>query len=125
MAGPRNDTISGLTGRERESILGVLEGGCVFFWYRDVFFVASRWPKSPFWYRDLYFGIEILYSVVQHLYRPLLGINPSVLFWASTSCKVEVKVLDDLDTEKKIEKYRYLKKTSRYQLKESPAGRVV
>ena len=82
-------------------------GGCVFFWYRDVFFVVSRWPKSPFWYRDLFFGIEILYSVVQHLYRPLLGINLSVLLWASTSCKVEVK--EDLDTEKKIEKSRYLK----------------
>ena len=82
--------------------------GCVSFWYRDVFFVVSRWPKSPFWYRDLFFGIEILYSVVQHLYRPLLGINLSVLFWASTSCKVEVK--EDLDTEKKTEKSRYLKK---------------
>ena len=70
--------------------------------------MVSRWPKSPFWYRDLFFGIEILYSVVQHLYRPLLGINLSVLFWASTSCKVEVK--EDLDTEKKIEKSRYLKK---------------
>ena len=22
------------------------------FWYRDVFFVASRWPKSPFWHLD-------------------------------------------------------------------------
>ena len=82
--------------------------GCVFFWYRDVFLVVSRWPKSPFWYRDLFFGIEILYSVVQHLYRPLPGINLSVLFWASTSCKADVK--DDLDTEKKIEKSRYLKK---------------
>ena len=71
------------------------------FWYRDVFFVVSRWPKSPFRYRDLCFGIEILYSVVQHLYRPLLGINLSVLFCASTSCKLEVK--EDLDTEKKIE----------------------
>ena len=55
-----------------------------------------------------FFGIEILYSVVQHLYRPLLGINLCVLLWASTSCKVEVN--EDLDAEKKIEKSRYLKK---------------
>ena len=87
---------------------GPVLNGCVFFGCRDVFFVVSRCPKSPFWYQDLFFGIEILYSVVQHLYRPLLGINLSVLFWASTSCKVEVK--EDLDTEKKIEKSRYLKK---------------
>ena len=40
--------------------------GCVFFWYRDVFFAVSGWPKSPFWYRDLFFGIEILHSVVRH-----------------------------------------------------------
>ena len=46
--------------------------GCIFFWYRDVFFVVSRCPKSPFWYRDLFFGIEILHSVVQHL---VPGIN--------------------------------------------------
>ena len=33
--------------------------GCILFWYRDVFFVVSRWPKSLFfasrylfWYRD-------------------------------------------------------------------------
>ena len=98
-------------------------GGCVFFWYRDVFLVVSRWPKSPFWYRDLLFGIEILYSVVQHLYRPLPGINLSVLFWASTSCKVEVK--DDLDTEKKIEKSRYLKKDISIPTKRVTPRRVV
>ena len=47
--------------------------GCVFLWYRDVSFVVSRWPKSPFCYRDLFFGIEIsflisrsLFSVVHH-----------------------------------------------------------
>ena len=50
------------------------------------------------------FGIEILHSVVHHLDRPLPGINLCVLFWASTPCK------EDLDTEKKIEKSRYLKK---------------
>ena len=72
-----------------------------FFWYRgglSLFFGIKLF----------FFGIEILYSVVQHLYRPLLGIKLSVLFWASTSCKVEVK--EDLDTEKKIEKSRYPKK---------------
>ena len=70
--------------------------------------MASRWPKSPFWYRDLFFGIEILHSVVQHLDRLLPGINQCVPFWASTSCKMEVK--EDLDTKKKIEKSRYFKK---------------
>ena len=70
--------------------------------------MVSRWPKSAFWYRDLFFGIEILHSVVQHLDRPLLGINLYVPFWASTSCKLEVK--EDLDAEKKIEKSRDLKK---------------
>ena len=80
--------------------------------------MVSRWPKSPFWYRDLFLGIEILQCVVQHLDRLLPGINLCVLFWASTSYKLEVR--EDLDTQKKIEKSRYLKKTSRYQLKESP-----
>ena len=54
--------------------------GVSFCWYRDVFCVVSRWPKSPFWYRDLVFGIEILHSVVQYLDRLLLGINLCVLF---------------------------------------------
>ena len=57
-------------------------------------------------------GIELLCSAVQHLHRLLLGIkliiNPCMHFWASTSCKLEVK--KDLDTEKKIEKSRYPKK---------------
>ena len=61
------------------------------------------------------FCTEILHSVVQHIDRPLPGINLSVPFWASTSYKLEVK--EDLDTEKKIEKSRYLKNTSRYRLK--------
>ena len=65
----------------------------------------SRWPKSPFWYRDLFFGIEILHSADQHLDRLLPGINPCMLFWAST---FEVK--NNLDTEKEIEKSRYPKK---------------
>ena len=78
------------------------------FWCRDVVFVVSRWPKSPFWYRDLFSGIKkILHSAFQLLDRPLPGINLSVLFWASTSCKLEVK--EDLDTEKKIKKSRYQK----------------
>ena len=54
------------------------------------------------------FGIEILHSVLQYLDRLLPGIKVCVLFWASTSCKLEVK--EDLDTEKKIEKSRYPKK---------------
>ena len=82
--------------------------GVRLFWYRAVFFTVSRWPKSPFWYRDLFFGIEILHSVVQHLDRLLARINQCLLFWASTSCRLEVK--EDLDTEKKIRKSRYPKK---------------
>ena len=78
------------------------------FWYQDVFFVVSRCPKSPFWYRDLFFGIAILHSVFQHLDCPHPGINLCVLFWSSTSCKVEVN--EDLDAEKNIKKSRYLKK---------------
>ena len=70
--------------------------------------MLSRWPKSPFRYRDLFFGIEILHCVAQHLDRLLPGINLCVLFWASTSCKLEVR--EDLDTEKKIETSRNLKK---------------
>ena len=37
----------------------LIVSGCIFFWNRDVFFVVSRWPRSPFlvsrslfWYRD-------------------------------------------------------------------------
>ena len=83
--------------------------GCVFFWYRDVFFVVSRWPKSPFWCRDLSFLVSrSLHSVVQHLDRLLPGINLCMLFSASTSFKLEVK--EDLDTNKKIGKSRYLEK---------------
>ena len=70
------------------------------------------------WYRgglSLLFGIEISFLVsrlcnfvAQHLDRLLPGINLYVLFGASTSCKLEVR--EDLDTEKKIEKSRYLTK---------------
>ena len=67
--------------------------------------MLSRWPKSPFWYRDFFFGIEILHSVVQHLDRLLPGINLCVLFWALTLTSCKLKVKDDLDTEKKTEKY--------------------
>ena len=80
----------------------------LFFGIEMSFFVVSRWPKSPFRYRDLFFAIEILHCVAQHLDCLLPGINLCVLFWASTSCKLEVR--EDLDTEKKIEKSRYLKK---------------
>ena len=69
------------------------------------------------WYRGglgLLFGIEIsflvsrsLHSVVQYPDRRLPGINPRMVFWASTSCKLEVK---NLDAAKKIEKSRYPKK---------------
>ena len=47
-------------------------------------------------------GIEILRSVVQHIDHLLPGINLCMVFWASTSCKLEVN--KDLDTEKKIKK---------------------
>ena len=73
-----------------------------FLWYRgglSLFF---------FWYRDLLFGIEILHSVVQHLDRPLPGISPSVLLWALTSCKMEVKKFRYRKEDRK--KTRYLKK---------------
>ena len=56
---------------------------------------------SFLWYRGglsllfdieiFFFGIEIPHSVVQHLDRFFPGINLCVLFWASTSCKLEVK----------------------------------
>ena len=75
-------------------------GGGSFFGIEMSFFVASRWPKSPFWYQDFFFGIENLRSVVQHLHRPLPGINQCMLIWASTSWKLEVE--EDLDTEKKM-----------------------
>ena len=78
-------------------------------WYNFRVCLFFGIEMSFLWYRggrSLLFGIEISFlvsrfciSVVQHLYRPLLGINLSVLLWASTSCKVEVK--EDLDTEKK------------------------
>ena len=90
-----------------ETLVVLLEG-CIFFWYRDVFFVVSRWPKSPFWYRDLLFGIEILHSVVQHL--DCLGINPCVLFGPRHPVHWKSKKKKDLDTEKKIEKSRFPKK---------------
>ena len=54
--------------------------GSTFVWYRDVFFVVSSWPTSPFWHRDLFFGIEIMHSVVEHLDRLLPGINLCVPF---------------------------------------------
>ena len=76
--------------------------GCIFFWYRDVFFVVSRWPKSPFRYRDLFFGIEILHSVVQHLDCLLSGINQCVPFWPSTSCKWRSKKISMPKQDQKI-----------------------
>ena len=92
--------------------------GASLFWYRNVIFVVSRWPKSPFWYRDLFWGIEILHSAVWHWDRLPPGINPCALFGASTSCTLETNQISipkrrskNLDTKKK---------TSRRQLKESP-----
>ena len=92
--------------------------GGSFFGIEMSFFVVSSRPKSPFWYRDLFLGIEILHSIAHHLPRLLPGINWCMLFWASTSCKLEVKEISipkrrskNLDTPTK---------TSRYQLKESP-----
>ena len=79
-----------------------------FSWCRDVFFVVSRWPKSPFWYRDLFFGIEILHSVVQHLDRLLPGINRMRAFLGLDILQIGGQ--KNLDTEKKIEKSRYPKK---------------
>ena len=80
--------------------------------------VVSRWPKSPFWYRNLCFGIEILNSFVQHL--NCLGINPCVcaLFWASTSCKLAAKKISI--PKRRSKNLHTPKKTSRYQLKDSP-----
>ena len=54
-----------------------------------------------------FLGIEILHSVVQLLDHLLPWIIPCMLFWVSTSCKLEVK--EDLYTEKKIKKSRFLK----------------
>ena len=64
--------------------------GCIFFWYRDVFFVVSRGPKSPFWHRDLLFGIETPRSSSSGI-NPCVDFQPVRAFWDSTSCKLEVK----------------------------------
>ena len=66
--------------------------GCTFFWYRDIFFVVSRWPESPFWYRDLFFGIEILHSLGQHLDHLLPGINPCKFFGPRHPAKSKSKI---------------------------------
>ena len=66
----------------------------------------------------IFFGIEILHSVVRHRDRLLHGKNLCMFFWASISRNLEVK--EDLNIKQKIEKSRYQKKTSGYQLKESP-----
>ena len=55
-----------------------------------------------------FFGIEILHSLVQHLDRLLPGINLYVLFWASTSCKLEVKKISV--PKRRSQKCRYPKK---------------
>ena len=67
--------------RSRNS-LQIASCGSVFFEYGDVFFVVSRWPKSPLLASKSLFGIEILHSVVRHLDRLLPGINLCVLIWA-------------------------------------------
>ena len=98
----------------------ILLGAVRFFEYRDVFFVVSRRPMSLPLLVSRSFLASRFCILLFSLYRSSSSvlINPCVLFWASTSCKLELK--EDLDTEKKIEKSRYPKKTSRYQLKESP-----
>ena len=72
-----------------------------------VYFVVSRWPKSPFWYRDLFLGIEILHSVVQHRDRPLSGMTPCVFLGLDI---LYIGGQKDLDTEKKSKKSRHQKK---------------
>ena len=62
-----------------------------FLWYRG---------GLSLWYRDLFLGIEILHSVVHHLDRLLPGMNPCMLFWASISCKLEVKKISTLKRRK-------------------------
>ena len=44
---------------------GAEQVGCVFFWYGDVSFAVSGWPKSPFWYGDLFLvsGCILLFSI--------------------------------------------------------------
>ena len=79
-----------------------------FLWYRGGLSLLL-------WYRDLFFR----YWDSEFCCSAFLGSTSACLFWASTSCKFEVK--EDLHTEKKIEKGQYPKKTSRYQLKESPS----
>ena len=82
---------------------------------------------SFLWYRgglsllfgvEIFFGMEILHSVVQHLDRFLPGINLCVLFGASKSCQFEVKKISIL--KRRSKNLDTPKKTSRYQLKESP-----
>ena len=67
-------------------------------------FVLSRWPSSPFWYRDLFLVSRFCILLFSIQSRLLHGISLCVPFWASTSCKLEVK--EDLDNVKKIEKSR-------------------
>ena len=103
--------------------------GVRLFWYRDVFFVVSRWPMSPFWYRDLLFGIEISFLVSRFcilLIQPLDHLLPWIclclfvgprhpVHWRSKQISIPKRRSKNLDTKKK---------TSRYQLKESPTRKA-
>ena len=80
-----------------------------FMWYRGGLSLLFGIEISFFWYRDSAFWCSA---------SKLSSSWDQSFFWASTSCKMEIK--EDLDTKKKIKESRYPKKTSRYQLKESP-----
>ena len=84
------------------------ENGCVFFLVSRCLFcgievaqVSFLVSRSLFWCRDSVFCCSA--SISSSSWD-----QPVRAFWASTSCKMEVK--EDLDTEKKIEKSRNLKK---------------
>ena len=65
--------------------------GFIFIWYRGVFSVVSRWPKSPFWYRDLLFWYRDSAFSCSASTSSSSWDQPVLFFWASTSCKLEVK----------------------------------
>ena len=89
-----------------------LRTGASVFGIEMSFFVVSRWPKSPFWYRDLLFGIEILHTL-------LFGIEIVFFLGSTRACfsgrskRSRYRKEDQKNLDEK-------KKTSRYQLKESP-----
>ena len=72
-----------------------------------------------FWHRDLLFWYRDSARCCSASRSSSSWDQPVRVFLGLAICKLVVK--EDLDTDKKIKKSRYAKKTSRHQLKESPA----